>query len=81
MIDCSVITCIQTANKDNTRSNNQSEQTYGILQGVINETGRKKAQNRFNRYSEGWKRDKHNNQLKNVTYNFDVPRSKPLPLK
>ena len=36
-----VIKCIQTFNKNNTRSNNKSDKTYGILQGVINGTGRK----------------------------------------
>ena len=33
----------------NTISNFQSEQTHGILQGVINGTGRKQAQNKFNK--------------------------------
>ena len=40
--DRDVITYIQTVNKNNTRSNNQSEKTYGILQGVINGTRIKK---------------------------------------
>ena len=40
--DGDVITYIQTFNKNNTRSNNQSEKTYGILQGVINGTRIKK---------------------------------------
>ena len=31
---------------------------------VINGTGRKKAQNEFNRQSKGCKGDKHNNKLK-----------------
>ena len=34
------------------------------MQGVINGTRRKQAQNNFNRDSKGWKGDKHNNQLK-----------------
>ena len=49
LFDQAVITCIQTFNKNNTRSNNQSDQAYGILQGIINGTVRKKAQNKFNR--------------------------------
>ena len=36
-----VITYIQTVNKNNTRSKFKSDQTYGILQGVISGTGRK----------------------------------------
>ena len=47
--DWDVIACIKTVNKNNTKSNNQSENTYGILQGVINGKGRKQAQNKFNR--------------------------------
>ena len=75
------ITLIQTFNKNNTGSNNKSEQTYGILQGVINRTGIKQAQNKFNRYSKEWKGEKHNNQPKtNLTYNVDFPRSKSLSL-
>ena len=35
--------------KNNTRSNNQSEQTYGVLQVVINGTGIQQAQKHFNR--------------------------------
>ena len=35
--------------KNNTRSKFQPEHTNGILQGVINVTGGKKAQNEFNR--------------------------------
>ena len=42
-------TCVKTVNKNNTRSNNQPEQKYGILQGVINGTGIKQVQNEFNR--------------------------------
>ena len=38
LYDRAVTTCIQTVNKNNTRSNNKSEQTYYILQGVINAT-------------------------------------------
>ena len=41
-------TCIKKLKNNNTRSNNQSEKTYGILQVVINVTGRKQAQNKFN---------------------------------
>ena len=44
LYDWDVITCIQTVNKNNTRSNNQSEQTYVILHGLINGTERKQAQ-------------------------------------
>ena len=46
--DRDFITLIQKFIKNNTRSMNQSEQTYGILQGVINGKGRKQAQNKFN---------------------------------
>ena len=42
--DRAVITYIKTVNKNNTILNNQSEQTYGILQGVINGTGIKQSQ-------------------------------------
>ena len=42
MPDQAVIACIQKVNKTNTTSNNQSEQTYGLLQVVINGTGTKK---------------------------------------
>ena len=45
MSDWSVITCIQTVNKNYKISKFQSEQTYGILQGMINGTGRKQGQN------------------------------------
>ena len=48
MYDMDLIKCIQTVNKNNTRSKFQSEQTYGLLQGVINRTVRKQAQNDFN---------------------------------
>ena len=44
-----VVICIQKFIKNNTISNNQSDQTYGILQGVINGIGRKQSQNNFNR--------------------------------
>ena len=44
--DRPVIKCIQTANKDNTRSNFQAEQTQGLEQGGIDGTGRKQAQKR-----------------------------------
>ena len=63
--DRAVITCIQTDNKNNTRSAFSSNHTYGILQGVINGTGRKQTQNEFNRYSKVWRVDKQNNQLNN----------------
>ena len=58
-----VITCIQTINKNNTRSKFHSEQTYESLQGVINGSGGKQAQKNFNRQSNGLKGYKHNNQL------------------
>ena len=58
-----VIPCIHKFNKNNTRSKFQSDQTYGILQGVINGTGRKQAQNEFNRKSKVLKGEKHKNQL------------------
>ena len=50
------ITFIQTV-LNNTISNNESEKTYVILQGVIDVTGRKHAQNKFNRENnyERWK--------------------------
>ena len=41
-------------------TNFQSEQTYGLLQVVINRTGREQAQNKFNRESKGLKVDKQN---------------------
>ena len=41
LFDRAVITWIQKVNKHNTRSNIQSEQKYGILQEVINGTGKK----------------------------------------
>ena len=44
MSDIAFITCIQTVNRNNTRSKFQSEHTYGLLKGVINGTGRKQAQ-------------------------------------
>ena len=44
-----VITCIKTVNKNNTASKFQSEQSHGILQGVINRKGIKQAQNYSNR--------------------------------
>ena len=48
MYDWSVITCIKTVNKNSTRSKLQLDQTNGILHGVINGTGSKQAQNKFN---------------------------------
>ena len=47
--DLAIITCIKTVNKNNIIPDNQSEQTYGILQGVINVTLRKQAQKNINR--------------------------------
>ena len=35
MSDIAFITCIQTVNRNNTRSKFQSEHTYGLLKGVI----------------------------------------------
>ena len=43
--DRSVITFIQTINKNNSRSEFQSEQICGLLQGVINGTGIKQSYN------------------------------------
>ena len=40
---------MHSKSQKNTRSNNQSEQTYGILQGYMIGTGRKHEQNKFNR--------------------------------
>ena len=49
LYDQAFIEFIQTVNKNNTRSKFQSDQIYGILQGVIHRIGRKQAQNGFNR--------------------------------
>ena len=59
-----LIKLIKKGNKNSTRSKNQSEHIYDILQGVINGTGEKKTQNKFNRLIKIWKGEKHNNQLK-----------------
>ena len=48
LYDMYAIACIQTFKKNNTRSNNITYHTYGILQGVINVTGINQAQNKFN---------------------------------
>ena len=65
---------------ENTRSNNQAYQTYGILQGVINGTG----ENNYKTSSTGKAKDRRDintkiNQ-KFVTYNVDVPISKSSSL-
>ena len=44
--DWSVTTFVKTVNKNNLRSKLQSDQTYGILQGLINGTGRKNHKKR-----------------------------------
>ena len=67
MSDRAVITCIQIVNKNNKISKNQSKQTYGLLQGVINGTVKKQPQNKSNRQSKVCRGEKHNDQLKIVT--------------
>ena len=61
--DSDGIKFIQTINKNNTRSKFQSDQTHGLLQGVINGTRSKQGQKNFNRKNKVLKGDKHYNQL------------------
>ena len=80
LYDRDVITCIQTVNKNNTITNKQSDQTYGILQGLSMEQEEKKHKTS----SIGKLKDETEInttiKLKIMIYKFDVPRSKSLSL-
>ena len=51
-----------------------------MLQGVINGTRIKQAQNKFNRKSKGWEGEKTTINQHVVAYNVDVPRINSLSL-